>query len=116
MKNPYNHDELDRAYAEASAFDAAMFDKWIHENFTILCKRTERPKLGHFIKRLNDAGICCVEHGASWHAPLLWVMRADYAAAAAVTIDVPGLDDMPDDDESFLPDANTKPDAELQQP
>ena len=58
-------------YAEAAKFDEVQQEKWLKANFVAFCRRTERPKLGYIIHRLNLAGIACILHGDSFHAPIL---------------------------------------------
>jgi hypothetical protein len=104
--------DLDKAYSDAADFDARQFDKWVRENFEMLTKRTDYPKLGYIISRLNDLGIGCLLHGKSFHAEhLLWVEKARFAEASAVLSEKHGkkiLDEMPDDHSSFRPYANVR--------
>jgi hypothetical protein len=109
-------EELDRCYAEAAKFDEAQQEKWLKANFVAFCRRTERPKLGYLIRRLNLADIACVLHGESAHAPILWVKKTDEAAAWQLLAEkFPAgdlrqtLDDIPDDDPTFLEWADEQP-------
>jgi len=110
--------DLDACYAEAAKFDAKQYDKWVSKNFEIFCKRTDYPKLGYIISRLNTLGIPCLLHSASFHAEhILWIPNDDalrdkaWNVLAERRVAWPGkrLDDMPDDHRYFLSYANVKP-------
>ena len=108
--------ELDAAYTQAARFDAQQFYKWLDRNCVVFTKRTDFPKLGYLIHRLNEAGIPSVQHGDSWHAPLLWVRKQDEKAADAILVsNYHGrrLDDVSDDAPSFRAYADTQPDPDL---
>ena len=110
---------LDRAYAEADAFHARWFDEWVRKEFEILCKRTDYPKLGYVISRLNDLGIPCLLHGKSGHAAhILWVEKSRareawslLAEKSKATIGGKSLDEIRDDHPCFRDYAGVKPDS-----
>jgi len=108
---------LGDAYAEAAEFDRKMLDEWIRRDFEILCKRTDYPKLGYIISRLNNLGVRCLLRGRSFHANnILWVCKEDLEVAWRVLREKrvvwygKTLDEMPDDDPCFHGYANVKPD------
>lgn len=102
--------ELDATYASAAAFDARMFDQWVEATFELFTKRTDYPKLGYLIDRLNEAGIASIVHGESFHAPLLWVEKGALEAAWGI---LTPIDDVNDDDPRFEAYADTRPDPDL---
>lgn len=108
--------ELDAAYARSDAFHAQQFDQWVRENFTLLCKRTNYPKLGFIIHQLNEAGIPSVLNGESFHAPCLYVAKGHEDEAEAI-LSAPyhgtPLDNLPDDLGFFRCYNDTKPDSDL---
>ncbi len=61
-------------------------------------KRTESPKLDWLIDTCTAAGLRVVQSGASWHAPITYVHRDDYAAAWKILSPV---DDIRDDAPRF---------------
>lgn len=68
------------------------------DEWTLLCKRTEDPKLAHIEWLLEDAGIDTRRHGQSFHAPILEVRRAQLDAAW----DLLGpIDEVADDDPAY---------------
>lgn len=113
-KNSKSRD-LDACYAEATKFDAKKFDQWVRKNFEIFCKRTDYPKLGYIISRLNALGIPCLLHGESFHAEnILWVSKEgkNYEKAYKIFNEKcvgKRLDDIPDDHWFFDPYASVKP-------
>jgi hypothetical protein len=110
---------LDVSYAEAAVFDREQMYRWLEKNAVVFTKRTDYPKLGYLIHRLNEAGIPSVQHGDSFHAPLLWVRKDCEERADAILKEKASprarrsLDDVPDDDRRFEEYANTKPDPDL---
>jgi len=106
-------EKLDRAYAEAHEFDEKQRRKWIEENFVLFCKRTDYPKLGYIIQRLNDEGIPCLMEGRSFHADhCLYVFKPYEKEAWNVLDEKRGryrLDDVRDDHPSFLPYQDVEP-------
>ena len=109
--------ELDASYAAADAFDTQQFNKWVEANFVLFCKRTDYPKLGYIIHRLNEAGIASILHGRSFHAPCLYVAK-DCEDAAWGILSAPyhgktSLDDLPDDLGFFRCYTDTQPDTDL---
>ena len=116
--------DLDKAYSEADKFDQEQWLKWFQDKYEILCKRTERPKLGYIIHRLNEAGIASVIYGSSFHAEeCLYVEKSKIEEAWKILEStfnpeapngyVSTLDDMRDDDGVFYEYENTQPDPEL---
>ena len=103
--------DLDRAYAEADAFDGAQFDKWVVRKFERFTKRTDYPKLGWLIHQLNEAGVASIVHGWSFHAPVLWVEKAKLDLAWLI-LDA-RTDEIDDDDPAFAPFADVQPDSDL---
>ena len=49
--------------------------------WTMICKRTEDPKLAFFERLLKERGIPSRRNGASFHAPILEVPDDHHAAA-----------------------------------
>lgn len=87
-----------------------------------LCRRTDYPKLGYIIHCLNETGIPSVQHGDSFHAPLLWVRKDCKERAGAILGQVfdgdpedkpQTVDDVDDDDPTFDEYASAKPDPDL---
>ena len=69
------------------------------ENWEILCKRTNDPKLSWLERKLDEAGISHRRNGHSWHAPILEVLKTQIDQAWKI---LPPVDDIPDDDEMFI--------------
>lgn len=81
--------------------------KWV-----LFCKRTNYPKLGYIIHKLNTKGIPCKLYGESWHAPILCVPIQFEEAADAILMEPWGkevLDDAEDDYEMFNDYKDVKP-------
>lgn len=96
---------LDKKYAEAFEFDRKQFERWLREKFVLMCKRTDFPKLGYIIHRLNELGIPCILYGRSFHADnCLWVDESRAQEAWDILSEKFGkkrLDDIRDDDPRF---------------
>jgi hypothetical protein len=110
--------QLDESYASAAAFDAKQQEAWLQSNTVLLCKRTDFPKLGYIIFRLNEAGIPSKLHGQSFHAPCLYVPTVHEAAAWAVLDERASargkrLDDLADDNKRFAAYNQVQPNADL---
>jgi len=73
--------------------------------YVTFTRRTDFPKLGYIIDRLNELNIPSVLHGDTFHADhILWVPESRHEEAWAILDDKWGddrLDDVPDDDPSF---------------
>lgn len=73
----------------------------------LFTKRTEFPKLGYIIHRLNNAGIPSVLDGSSSHAPILRVRKGHENDAWRILDEKASprsrktIDDMDDDDKRF---------------
>jgi hypothetical protein len=81
--------------------------KWV-----IFCKRTNYPKLGYIIHKLNEKGIPCVMHGESWHAPILCVPAQFEESADEILTAQFGsriLDEVEDDYSAFIDYDHVKP-------
>lgn len=81
-------------------------------NWIIFCKRTNYPKLGYIISRLNAMGIPCQIKGESFHAPILCIPKgAEEIADKILTRKIHGriVDNIPDDDPQFNLFKNVKP-------
>lgn len=106
---------LDKSYAESDKFHAEQFEKFLRENFEALCRRTDYPKLGYIIDRLNKLEIPCCLHGSTAHAEhILWVQKTHLDKAAEVLEERHGryrLDDVRDDHPKFNEFKDVKPDA-----
>jgi len=86
---------------------ASPFEEGDPKNhWAVFTRRTNLPKLGWLMRQLQEAGIPHRLHGLSFHAPILWVRKADEGRAWAILSPV---DDMPDDDDSFKCQSRTKP-------
>jgi len=68
-------EKLDQVYADAAKHDAAMEKIAFEKQFSVLCQRTEDPKLAFIEHLLTEADIPHVRRGYSSHAPLLWVSK-----------------------------------------
>jgi hypothetical protein len=66
--------------------------------WVMLCKRTEDPKLGWLENRFAADGIRTQRFGSSWHAPILWVHRDDHDRAWSI---LGPIDNMPDNHKMF---------------
>jgi len=78
---------------------ASPFEEGDPKNhWAVFTRRTNLPKLGWLMRQLQEAGIPHRLHGLSFHAPILWVRKADEDRAWAILSPV---DDMPDDDDNF---------------
>ena len=102
--------DLESCYEEAALMDEHLFESWIRGHMTVLCRRTEQPKLGYIVSQLNRAAIPCSIVGSSFHAPLLWV-PSDFLEDAHAILDP--IDDEEDDSPSFQGYSNTKPDSKV---
>ena len=71
-------------------------------------RRTNYPKLGWLITKLEEAGIACALDGQSFHAPILKVYPDDLKKAWAV---IDPVDEIEDDDEMFAGYDNVEPDT-----
>jgi hypothetical protein len=103
---------LNESYAEVHQIETEQHDRYVHQNFNKLTRRTNFPKLGYFIHILNENGIACIVHGESAHAPMLWVEKNEYNKAYDLTIGNDDLDEMDDDDPQFKEYATTQPDTD----
>ena len=90
-------------------------EKFSLKNPVVFCKRTDYPKLGYIIHRLNKIGIPSKLEGHSFHADhVLYVDKENERYALGVLNEKFGrsrrcIDDLPDDDQRFLPWAKTRP-------
>jgi predicted mannosyl-3-phosphoglycerate phosphatase (HAD superfamily) len=85
--------------------------KEMENDWAVLCKRTDDPKLAWIEARLNAVGIETARRGSSWHADhILWVRQRDEAIANTVLTEpspvnlrkiYPTIDDIPDDHPLF---------------
>ena len=81
-----------------------------------LTRRTNYPKLGYIIAQLEEHSVPCEFHEvASFHAPILDIADDDWDVGNAILSaespvkGYPSLDEVPDDDEFFLPWADRQP-------
>lgn len=72
---------------------AVSVDEWVR--FT---KRTNDPKLSWLLRKCQEKGLRVKVEGESRHAPISWVHRDDYYAAAGILAPV---DSSPDDARKF---------------
>jgi hypothetical protein len=83
------------------------------DNWALLCKRTNYPKLGYIIHRLKSEKIACRFNGESWHADYRLEVEASREADAwKILRERHGryrLDDVRDDHPKFLPYEEQKP-------
>jgi hypothetical protein len=98
--------KLDRDYARSAEWHARQLDKWLEKVSVLFTKRTDYPKLGYIIHRLNEEGVPNVIHGRSFHGPILRVHKDYEELAWAVLGERVGrsrkrLDDLDDDDPRF---------------
>lgn len=87
--------------------------------WTMLCKRTEYPKLGYIIFKLKQMGVPCRFNGRSFHADHILEVDANRISDAWKVLDdkphIGGkkrrksLDDIPDDFPPFYPYMNELP-------
>jgi len=108
----------ERQYAESHAYTEAEFDRWVRKHTEVLTKRTDFPKLGYIISRLNQEGIPSVLHGESWHAPILRVSKHYESQAWDILSEKfegsrKDIDNLDDDDPRFARYARVRPDPEL---
>ena len=75
------------------------------EDWVMITKRTNDPKLSHFARLLTMSGIVSMRDGESFHAPILRVKRQDEEKAWAILTGDFGdgrvYDEIPDDDPMF---------------
>jgi hypothetical protein len=115
-------ENLERRYGQAQAFDDAQKDKWLRRVSKVFTKRTDFPKLGYIIHRLNELGIPSALWGKSFHGPILRVHK-DFVDEAWRVLDEPvvmggrwragELDDIEDDDPVFYAYEKMRPDPDL---
>ena len=108
---PAEAQALDASYASAAEFDAKMMNEWVAAKFEQFTKRTDYPKLGYLINRLNDLGIASIVYGNSFHAPILYVEKGKLDEAWSVLNRF--IDELDDDDPSFAAYADEQPDTDL---
>jgi hypothetical protein len=86
-------------------------------NWTLLCKRTDYPKLGYIIFRCRELGIRTRFKGSSFHALHCLEIDAERQADGLHLLsEIHGayaLDDMRDDHPKFKPFADEVPDEEV---
>lgn len=68
-------------------------------HWAVFTRRTNLPKLDWLMLQLREAGIPHRLHGLSFHAPALWVRKADEGRAWSI---LDPVDDLPDDDPMFV--------------
>jgi hypothetical protein len=82
-------------------------------NWTLLCKRTEYPKLGYIIFKLRELGIRTRFNGGSWHAEHRLEVDESRAQDAWDLLASGGsrtLDDIDDDHPAFAAYCDIQPD------
>lgn len=103
----------------AVLLDRAQYEAWLSAATERLTKRTDYPKLGYIIHRLNELGIPSVLHGQSAHGPILLVAREFVDRAWDVLSEKwtprarKTIDDLDDEDERFDGFGGVSPDMEL---
>jgi hypothetical protein len=109
---------LDRDYSRSEAFHRKRLEEWLEKVTVLFTKRTDYPKLGYIIHRLNEEGIPSILHGQSFHGPILRVHKEHEEAAWRILAEKVGrsrksLDDLDDDDPRFAAYASVQPDRDL---